>query len=84
MNTSGEYDVVRVDKWQFDNARKNGRFVLVRTPNGERVFIPKHLKGFKVVKEIFLFPDRPMEMYELVIPHITKMPNEYYQFASQL
>jgi len=81
MNKSGDYDVVRVDKRQFDHARKNGRFVLVRTPNGERVFMPKHMKDFKIEREVFLFSDNPMLMYSLVIPHCEKMPDEYYSFA---
>jgi hypothetical protein len=76
-----DYDIVRVDKRQFDNARKNKRWVLVRTPNGERIFMPKHMKDFKIDKEVFLFPDNPMLMYTLTIPHTTKMPDEYYQFG---
>lgn len=79
MRVDKDYDIVRVDVRQFERARKNGRFVLVRTPNGERVFMPKH-KGLKLVKEVFLFPDNPMCLYEIVIPHCEKKDNEYYQF----
>jgi len=81
MSSTGEYDFCRVDKRNFDKAKKNGRFVLVRTPNGERVFMPKKMQEFKTVKEVFLFPSNPMIMYELVIPHCEKKPDEYYSFA---
>ena len=36
----------RVRKDYFDIARKRGKAVLVRTPNGERVLFPKSMKGF--------------------------------------
>ena len=81
MREAEDYDVVRVDVRQFERAWKNGRYVLVRTPNGERVFLPKH-RGLKLVKESFLYPDNPMVMAELVIPHGKKKPEEYYQFAT--
>jgi hypothetical protein len=76
-----DYDFCRVRKDYFDRAKKSGRFVLVRTPNGERVFSPKAMKEFKVVKEAFLFPDRPMSMYELAIPHGVKKNEDYYKFG---
>lgn len=78
--TEGAYDFVRVRKDYFDRAKKSGRAVLVRTPNGEKPFMPKGMKGFKVVKEVFLYKDNPMLMYELMIPHTEKKPNDYYAF----
>jgi len=81
MNSQNAYDFCRVRKDYFDSAKKSGRYVLVRTSNGERQFMPKHMKDYKVVKEIFLFPDNPMKMYELTIPNCKKKPNEYYQFS---
>ena len=83
MNWDAEdriYDVVRVWKDYFLRAKKLGYYVLVRTNKGERVFMPKAMKGFKTVKETFLFADRPMRMYQLVIPHCTKKENDYYVF----
>lgn len=79
-DSSLPYDFCRVRKDYFDKAKKTGRYVLVRTPNGERVIMPKHMREFKIVKEVFLFPDNPMPMYEIVVPHTQKKPNEYYQF----
>lgn len=82
LNKEGnlDYDFCRVNKDYFDRAKRMGRAVLVRTPNGERIFFPKSMKEFKIVKEVFLFPDRPMEMYELTIPHGEKKPDDYYIF----
>lgn len=82
MGSHGYYDFCRVRKDYFDSAKKNGRYVLVRTPHGEKVFMPKAMKKTKIVKETFLFPEKPMKMYECVIPKGQKKPKEYYQFAS--
>ena len=81
LSITGDYDFCRVRKDYFDIARKRGKAVLVRTPNGERVLFPKSMKGFTVVKEAFLFPDRPMSLYEITVPHGEKKPDEAYQFA---
>lgn len=75
------YDVVRVRKDYFDLAKRRGMYVLVRSKNGERVFMPKAMKRMKVYKETFLFPENPMEMYELIIPKCIKKPDEFYEFA---
>ena len=77
----GAYDFVRVNKAYFDRAKKSGRSVLVRTPNGETTFMPKSMKKQKVVKEVFKYKDNPMPMYELMIFHGEKKPNEYYVFS---
>ena len=81
MSSQEDYEFCRVRKDYFDKAKQTGRYVLVRTPNGEKTFMPKGMKKFKVVKEVFLFPDRPMSMYELIIPKCEKKPTEYYQFT---
>jgi len=83
MSVQSDYDFCRVRKDYFDKAKSSGRYVLVRTPNGEKTYYPKAMKKYKVVKEVFLFPDRPMKMYELIIPHSIKQPNDYYFYASQ-
>ena len=82
MSVQPDYDFCRVRKDYFDIAKKRGNFVLVRTPNGEKVFMPKSMKDYKIVKETFLFPDNPMSMYELVIPHCTKRDEDAYRFGS--
>ena len=82
MSVQPDYDFVRVRKDYFDKAKKKSLYVLVRTPNGERIFMPKGLRKFKVVKEVFLFKDRPMKMYELCIPHSVKKDNDYYIYTN--
>ena len=84
MSSTGTYDFCRVRKDYFDKAKKSARAVLVRTPHGERIFFPKHMKDFKTVKEVFLFKDSPMVMYELTIPHAPKKPDDYYAFNGML
>jgi hypothetical protein len=82
MSVQPDYDFVRVRKDYFDLAKKKSLYVLVRTPNGERIFMPKGMRKFKVVKEVFLFKDRPMKMYELIIPHSVKKDNDYYIYTN--
>jgi len=82
MSVQPDYDFCRVNKTYFDKAKKSSRYVLVRTPNGERVFMPKACKKYKVVKEVFLFESRPMEMFELCIPHCKKQPDDYYVYTN--
>ncbi len=81
LSVHSDYEFCRVWKDYFDKARKQGKYVLVRSPKGERVFMPKSMKHTKTVKETFLFPDRPMVLYECIIPTVQKKPDEYYQFA---
>jgi hypothetical protein len=82
LSSTETYDFCRVRKDYLDKAKKLGKYLLVRTPNGERVIMPKDksIKKWKVVKEVFLFKDSPMEMYELCVPKCEKKPNEYYSF----
>lgn len=80
MDVQPEYDFVRVRKDYFDRAEKMGYNVLIRTPNGERVMSPDQVKNYNVEKEIFLYPNNPMHLYNVVVPHKEKKPNDYYIF----
>ena len=82
MGIQPDYDFVRVLKDYFDIAKQRNYSVLVKTPNGEKAYDPKLTKKFKIVKEVFLIPDRPMKMYELIIPHTEKKPDDYYVYCS--
>lgn len=82
MSVQPDYDFVRVRVDYFLKARKMGLYVLVRTPNGEKTFMPKALKKYKVVKECFLYKDRPMSLYELCIPHSVRKDNDYYIYTN--
>lgn len=76
------YDFVRVRKDYFDKAKKSKRYIVIQTPRGERIMLPKEIKGTKVYKEVFLFPDNPMSMYEVTVPHSDKKPREYFEGQS--
>lgn len=78
MSVQPTYDYVRIRKRYFDVAKKGKYLVVVRTPNGERIMRPEEVKKMKVVKETFLFPDRPMEMYDITVPKCEKKPREYF------
>lgn len=78
MSVEPTYDYIRIRKDYFDLAKKRGYVVVVRSPNGERIMRPDEVKKMKVEKEVFLFPDRPMEMYALTIPKCEKKPREYF------
>lgn len=79
---SGEYSRVRVDEKYVKEARSTGRFLVVRVPRGEVVYLPKALtKVAKKVKEVFLYPNSPLSMYELDIPHGMKKEEDYYAWS---
>jgi len=63
-------DCVRVNEKYIKQATENSQYIVIRTPNGEKQMMPKAIKKVgKKVKEVFLFPDNPMILYELLIPH---------------
>jgi hypothetical protein len=73
---------IRINKSIIDRAIHNFVNIVIRTPKGERVFFPKAIKKQgKKVKEVFLYPDMPMVMYELEIPYSEKRDEDYYKFA---
>ena len=78
--SSSTYDFMRVRKSYFDTAKKRNGLVLVRTPYGERVLQPDKMKHQKIVKEVFLFKDKPMDMYEIIVPHCEKKDDDFYVF----
>jgi len=82
MSSMETYDFCRVRKDYFDKAKKSSRFLLVRTPNGERIIFPKAWKE-KPVEEVFLFPNNPMKMYEIVVPKCQKKPDDYYIWSGK-
>ena len=63
-------DCVRINEKYIKQASQNCQYLVIRTPHGEKQIMPKALKKVgKKVKEVFLYEDCPMTMYELVIPH---------------
>jgi uncharacterized membrane protein YkoI len=66
-------DIVRINEKYIKQATQNCQYLVIRTPNAEKVFMPKALKKVgKKVKEVFLYPDNPMIMYEVSLPHCDK------------
>lgn len=81
LNVQPLYDYVRVRKDYFVRAKRINKKVLVRTPNGEVVLDPTvFMKKSKVHKEVMLYPDNPMLMYNVMVDHCAKKPDDAYIF----
>jgi len=75
-------DTVRVSKTIVDRAIHAFFQLLVKTPNGEKVFWPKEVKKTgKKVKEVFLYPDNPLVLFEIEIPHSEKTDNDKWIYS---
>ena len=73
---------VRVAKSIVDRAIHAFVYLVIRTPKGERVFLPKEVKKQgKKVKEVFLYPDNPLVLFEIEIPNGEKKDPDYYIFT---
>jgi hypothetical protein len=72
------YSRVRINKKYADQARISSKYLIVRCPKGELMLYPKTMKKLKTVEEVFLYPNNPMKMYELDIPHCEKKPDRFY------
>ena len=79
LSVEPTYDYIRIRKIYFDYAKKHSYYVVVRTPNGERIMMPKEVKKEKLVKEEFMFPGNPMELYEMAVPKCDKKPREFFE-----
>lgn len=70
MYTHEGQDCVRINEKYIKEAIHNFQYLVIRTPNGEKTMMPKEVKkAGKKVKEVFLYKDDPMIMFELLIPH---------------
>jgi len=82
MYTSKDTDCVRVSEKYIKQATQNCQYLVIRTPQAEKQFMPKALRKVgKKVKEIFLYPDNPMILYELIIPHSERKDMDFYRWA---
>jgi uncharacterized membrane protein YkoI len=82
MYTSEGADCVRINEKYIKQASQNCQYIVIRTPNGEKQLMPKALKKVgKKVKEVFLYEDRPMVMYELLIPHSELKDMDKYRWG---
>lgn len=75
-------DCVRVNEKYIKQASQNSQYLVIRTPNGEKQMMPKAVKKVgKRVKEVFLYEDRPMIMYELLISHSERSDMDKWRFS---
>jgi hypothetical protein len=82
MYTHEGADCVRVNLKYIKQATQNCQYLVIRTPYGEKVFFPKELKkAGKKVKEVFLYKDLPMVLYEVLIPRGVKKDEDYYRWT---
>ena len=82
LYTHEESDCVRVNEKYIKQATQNCQYLVIRTPHAEKIFMPKALKKVgKKVKEVFLYPDNPMILYEVLIPHSEKKDMDFYRWT---
>jgi len=75
-------DCVRVNEKYIKQATENSQYIVIRTPNGEKQMMPKAIKKVgKKVKEVFLYEDLPMTLYEILIPRGVKKDEDYYRWT---
>ena len=75
-------DCVRVNEKYIKQATENSQYIVIRTPNGEKQMMPKAIKKVgKKVKEVFLYEDLPMTLYEVLIPRGVKKDEDYYRWT---
>ena len=72
---------IALNKEYIDKASMSSRYLVVRTPTGEAVFLPKTMKKVKTFDKVFKRPNEPMKMVYLDIPHCEKRPNEFYEVS---
>lgn len=73
--------MVGVNREYADEARKNSRYLVVRSPRGEVILFPKALKGMKTFSKIFKRPHDPMRMYAIKVMHGEKKPREFFEVS---
>lgn len=77
-----DYSRVRVDEKYIKEASLTSKVIVVRTVRGEQAYFPKTLKKVgKKVKEVFLYENNPMTMYELDIPNSMKKEDDFWAFS---
>lgn len=82
LYTYEDADCVRIAEKYVKEASQNCQYLVVRTPKGEKLFMPKELRKVgKKVKEVFKYADCPMVMFEVNIPHCDKPDMDKYRWA---
>ena len=82
LYTYEDADCVRIAEKYVKEASQNCQFLVVRTPKGEKTFHPKELKKVgKKVEEVFKYPDNPMVLFEINVPHCEKKDMDAYRWG---
>ena len=64
-----EGDTVGVYNKKIQDAIRNRQYILIKSKNGEKVFMPKWIrKNCPIIEKVFLRPDEPMKLYKIFIP----------------
>jgi hypothetical protein len=78
--STGEYDYVGVNKEYFDEAKRMSRFLVVWSPNGEVIIMPKEFKPTKKFKKVYLYEGNPMIEWGVKVPHSIKHDLEWFEY----
>lgn len=82
MYRHANYGIIRLDEKWVKFAVHNFVNIVIRTPEGEKVFMPKEIKrDGKKVKEEFLIKGVPMVMFEIAIPDREKSDTDRWAFS---
>lgn len=75
------YDYVGVNKQYFEEARRNSRFLVIWSPNGETILMPKEFKPTKKFKKVYKYKDNPMIEWGVKVPHKEKHSLEFFEVS---
>jgi hypothetical protein len=69
LYSTEEGDTVCIYNKKINDAIKNRQYILIRSKNGEKVFMPKWIReNCPIIEKVFLRPDEPMKLYKIFIP----------------
>ena len=77
LYSTDEGDTVCIYNKKIQDAIRNKQYILIRSKNGEKVFMPKWIrKHCPIIEKVFLRPDEPMKLYKIFIPKRKKKSEE--------
>ena len=78
--SEANYDYVGVNKEYFEEAKRYSRFLVVWSPNGEIILMPKGFKPTKKFKKTYLYENNPMTEWGVKVPHGIKHDLEWFEY----
>jgi len=77
-----EGDMVGVYNQEINRAIKNRQYILIRSKNGEQVFMPKWIqKNCPIIEKVFLRPNDPMKLYKIFVKKKKSKEEELKELA---